>query len=182
MTTPDYFGGRVDRADIANRIPSQWLDAVRLRALIQGLLDLVERELLLPMRQIEAYQNPGNAEGVWLERLALNCPRPFISTTSSGFFNFGTPFGRPGVGQTEYQMRDDDYQGLLSMCARMLYGDGTLASLQWQARGMFPRVGYSDGPRGVLVSLRSDPNQLDIVRAIQDLLPKAAGRAITVRP
>lgn len=182
MTTPDYFGGRVDRADIANRIPSQWLDAVRLRALIDGILNLAERELLAPLRQIEAYQNPDAAEGVWLDRLAVNCPRLFVTTTSSGFFNFGTPFGRPGVGQTEYPMPDGDYRGLLEMCARMLYGDGTLASLQWQARGMFPRAVYRDAAPapGVAVDLNADPSQWGLVPVVEGRLPKAAGLPITV--
>ena len=182
MTTPAYFADNIDRQDITDRIPTQWQAAARLHALIDGLLNLVERELVAPLRQIEAYRNPDRAQGVWLDREELNCPRIFITTTSAGFFNFGTPFGRPLVGQTEYRILDDDYRGLLTMCARMLYGDASLPSLQWQARGLFPNARYTDLAPGVRADLNATADQLDLARVMEERLPRAPGLPITVVP
>lgn len=180
MTT--YYADRIDRQAIAERIPSQWLDAPRLRALIDGILALAQRELVDPMRQLEAYGNPDTAAGVWLDRLGqlLHCPRPFIVVASSGFFTFGQPFGAPFASTTQEGLGDEGYRRLLKMCARQIYGGCDLDSLEYQARGLFPGAAYEDEVSLVRVRLNNAIADLELAAGLRGRLPRPAGVALDV--
>lgn len=182
MTTPAYYADRIDRQAIADRIPSQWLDAPRLRALIDGILALAQRELVDPMRQLEIYGNPETAAGVWLDRLGqlLQCPRPFIVVASENFFTFGQPFGAPFASVTQEGLGDDAYRRLLQMCARQVYGGGDLDSLEFQARGMFAGAVYGDDVRRVRVALNNAIGDLGLARVMMGRLPRPAGVGLEV--
>ena len=71
---------------------SQWDNATRLRALIQGKLQLLNDLLLEPLRHIERQYNPDEAIGIGLDRLGdrLGLPRPRIAASAAGQFGFAT--------------------------------------------------------------------------------------------
>ena len=184
MTTPQYFADDIDKDEIAGRIPSQWENAVRLNALLNGILDLAQRELVEPLRQLEAYQSLDNAEGVWLDRLAaaVECGRPFLSVAAvaGSYFNFGTRFGLPGISISASPIGDADMRGFAAMCARMLYGDVTLGSLQWQARGMFPGAVYTEEAGRVAVDLNAEGGLILAGHELGGRLPRAPGLPLSV--
>ena len=178
---------RIDTDSIAGLLVSQWDDSPRLKALIDGLLDLSQRELIDSLAQVERMRRLDLAQGVWLdgigERMGLR--RPATNLENFAFFGFE---GSGGVGfdqapfasaheafSPRVPVGDEYYLRLLRMRAEALLADGSVPRLEGAAREVFPGAEYIDH-QDMTIAVRNR-YEGSVVRDIGNLLDalKAAG-------
>ena len=127
----------VDPDDTLNLLIRQYYGAVKLRALITGILNVMETELTAPMMSIERAFNPDESSGILLDWIGkrLGLPRPSVASANAEYFGFkGTvtaagktfdqaPFftHRAGIEQVE-PVGNVIYRKLLKARARRLRG------------------------------------------------------------
>ena len=152
---------RIDADAIARLLVSQWADALRLQALVRGLLGLVNELLVRPLAQVELQAGIDSARGVgldWIgERLGLQ--RPGVLDTSFDQFGFST--------LSPYRLRGTTSDGLASIQAIV---DGSLTFNGLTASGLdFSGAGDFDDVADILqTALRGAGDALANVEVTYD--------------
>ena len=147
---------------------SQWDGAVRLRALLRGVLEVAQAELVEPAEALQRGQvSLSGAQGVWLDRIATRLgalrPRDFVGEMPFGFsqnravsgrqqsgtgFNQGYFFsiGDPGVRAAP--LADNVYRGMVQARGLKIRTSPSLALISEQMDIIFGEGDITDNAQG----------------------------------
>ena len=175
---------------------SQWETAPRLRALLRGIVQVVDDKIVHPFRIMERALNPDVSSGIILdligERLAL--PRPYISSEDAKYIGFegtkpvgGLPFSQAPFFTTKRGIEavepigDTTYRALLKARARRLRGRGANRETLEAVLSILFGNGYVTEPGSDNVELHTSTTELLIfnlaqIKLFELLFPKPVGR------
>lgn len=174
----------------------QYGDSPRMRAVIDGLLEILQSELVDPLVALGRHVDPVVAQGAWLDHLGerLGYHRPLVADDVRffGFRTTGPPqnlgFGQGPFRSTVQQLQvrsgvgDAVYRRLLSARALYLRSGASRASVEPILDVLYDEWEIVESDLSVLIRGRSATTVLhDILAADHErLIPRAAGVAVTV--
>ncbi len=182
----------------------QYKTSPRLAALIDGLLTLVQRELIDPLCELQRCFRVADATGVWLDYLGLRLgyTRPTVALPQI-FFGFDVT-GWSGYDATQHSLNagfdlapffptfaqlrlqqnvsDTYYRNLLAGRALFLRSDGSIRAVEATLADLFEGGGVAVEAAGLIEAVvleESRPHFFDLVKAgAEGLIPKPAGVAL----
>ena len=190
---------QVPQIDIAQRIDlllPQWADATKFQALVRGLIDVVQTEIVDPLLILERAMNPDESEGILLDWLGqrIGMPRPFVRAADAEYWGMeGTQadVGQPwehaphwsfqrGIEDVE-PLGDVTYRLLLKARARRLRGGADRETIEAVLAILFGN-GYLDETgsplRCVVVTDDAVLYRLVADSEFARVIPKPTGRAM----
>ena len=173
---------------------SQWKGNAQIEALLRGMYEVIDDELVQPLRDLEEMRAWDTARGVWLDYIGrrLGFSRPSIDQTVTRFGFSGSdgvgfnqaPFATATGFIPQVQVGDDVYLLCLRVWAGTILTSGTIPDMNIAVRRAFPAAYYTDGADSTIAlvtgatSMR-DTTARDILTAA-DAWPRPAGVGLTV--
>ena len=183
----------ISNTDAVDLLITQWQESGKMTMLMMGLMELSEREHIMPLQRLEDMRNLDLAEGIWLDYHGerLGRPRPAITGTSIRFGfdgSDGVGFSQAPFSTTIIQLSvrvplvDDRYRIMLKLRAGELTHDGSIPSIETAIREAFPDayvVDAADGTMELIVDRTTYDGLIDLITDL-DAWPRPAGITLTV--
>ena len=174
---------------------TQWRESAKMVALMRGLHELIDVELVQPLKDMEDMRNIDLAVGVWLDCIGerLGFPRPYVQMPATARFGFEGVTIAVGFNQAPFRsvlleqfdltpIIDRVYRNCLKVWAGALLASGTIKSMNEAVQRVFPSSYYTDGLDGSL-TLTITTTTLTTEKQVltdNDRFPRPAGIALTV--
>ncbi len=186
------------RRQLTPLMVSQWQNAPRLRALLEGYLALFKAELIDQLDHLERQMSLDTAEGVWLDYIGerLGLPRPgkrVDLTIPQQYFGFGSGTTRTSFDDAPYfsnlgramealePVVDNWYRSMLRGRGLSLRLGTSVTEFEQILAVVFTGGGYIEESIGGVTANVSESREgyVDVVRRI-GLLPSTAGITLTI--
>ena len=177
-------------SDLVELLLPQWQSSPRLRGIVADVLMPLRDEVLTALDRLDLMRSVDDAEGVWLDALGLRLGirRPYTSNPLvDRRFGFGTagepfdqvPFRGDAANDAVYPLPDTSYRRLVKARARLVLGDGTLATFTRAVREIDPDATVED-LRTMRVRVTTADGALLMIADTARALPRSAGVALDI--
>ena len=173
---------------------SQWQGSDQIVRLLRGMYEVIDDELVLPIRRLEEMRSWDTAEGVWLDYIGrrLGFVRPTINAMVTRFgFDGGdgvgfnqAPFASATGFIPQVPVGDPEYLLCLKVWAGTILTSGCILDMNIAVRRSFPLAYYTDGADSTIALVTGatamrDTTARDILTRL-DAWPRPAGVGLTV--
>ena len=173
---------------------SQWQGSGQIVRLLRGMYEVIDDELVLPIRRLEEMRSWDTAEGVWLDYIGrrLGFVRPTINAMVTRFgFDGGdgvgfnqAPFASATGFIPQVPVGDPEYLLCLKVWAGTILTSGCILDMNIAVRRSFPLAYYTDGMDSTIALVTGatamrDTTARDILTRL-DAWPRPAGVGLTV--
>ena len=184
----------IDVTESADQLIQQYEGSAKLQALLDGILEIIQDELVEPLLTLQECIAFADASGVFLDYLGLRVgyTRPTILDADVEYFGFN---GGDGLGfdqapmfslhevlQARTPVGDEWYRGMLKGRARGLLSDGSIRDLDKVLDVLFDGDSYYVDNLDSTIEAKVTDSRSMYVDVVEEtgLMPKPAGVGLTV--
>ena len=168
----------------------QWREATKLNRLIEVLLDIYNRENIIPRQRLEMMRNVDTAVGVWLDYIGerLGVQRPAITASvyqdTFGFDRAGVGFDQARFGDIEElefktPMGDSDFRRMVKARGHYVTSSGLLGEFVEAAREIDSTATVTDN-LDMTATVTTARARLMELALEYNCLPKPVGVRVTI--